>query len=72
MPTLSEADKQKRRLAIGSVIGTHAMEGIELDATVHSIMERFAAGEIDLAQFSAEMQRHAQTVGSAAPLIGAA
>ena len=72
MPTISEAEKQKRRLAIGSVIGTHAMEGIELDATVHSLMDRFAAGELDLAQFSAAMQRHAQTVGTAAPLTSAA
>jgi hypothetical protein len=72
MPTISEDEKQKRRLAIGSAIGTHAMEGIELDATVHSLMDRFAAGELDLAQFSAAMQSHAQTVGTAAPLTSAA
>jgi hypothetical protein len=71
MPTISEAEKQERRFAIESVIGTHMAEGIVLDATVRSIMDRFIAGELDLPQFSAAMQRHAQTVGEVS-LAGAA
>jgi hypothetical protein len=72
MPTLSEAEKQERRRAVASTIGTHTMEGIELDATVHSIMNRYAEGELTLDEFSAEMQRHALSVGTQASLAGAA
>jgi len=31
------------------------MEGIELDATVHSLMNRYAEGELTLDEFSAGM-----------------
>jgi len=72
MPNLSKTEQAKRRFAIESVIGTHIAEGIELDATVRSLMDRFVAGEIDLSQFSADMQRHAQSVGAATHLMGAA
>jgi len=61
MPTISEVEKRQRLLAVGSVIGTHDMEGIELDATVHVLMERYAQGELSLAQFSAAMEDHAQS-----------
>jgi hypothetical protein len=72
MPIISEAEKQRRRLAIGSVVGSHIAEGIELDSVVRGLMERFASGEIDLPQFSAAMQRHAESVGAVTTLAGAA
>ena len=62
MPAISQDEKQQRRRAVRSVIGTHVMEGLEPDATTRSIMNRYAEGELTLEEFSAEMQRHAQTV----------
>jgi hypothetical protein len=40
------------------------MEGIELDQTVHALMERYANGELSLDQFSAAMEGHAQSAAT--------
>ena len=62
---LTEAERKERLEAVKSVIGTHLAEGIHLDATVHALMGRFADGEFTLDQFSAAMDRHAETVVAA-------
>jgi hypothetical protein len=73
MPTLSEAEKQERRRAVASTIGTHTMEGIELDAAVHALMSRYAEGELNLEEFSAEMDGLAkQSLDKKRELAGAA
>jgi Antitoxin VbhA len=61
---LTEAERMERREAVESAIGTHRAEGISLDETVLSLMDRFANGEFTLGQFSAAMDSHAETVVS--------
>jgi formiminotetrahydrofolate cyclodeaminase len=73
MPKISEAEKQARRQAVENAIGTHAMEGIHLDAATRSLMERFVEGELNLQQFSAAMDKHAEeTTAKRHQLAGAA
>jgi len=73
MLTLTEAEKKDRRRAVESVIGTHTMEGIKLDAAVHSIMNRYAEGELTLDEFSAGMDElAAQLLDKKRELAGAA
>jgi hypothetical protein len=59
---LTEVQKNERLEAVKSVVGTHLAEGIYLDETVQSLMGRFANGEFTLDQFSAAMDRYAETV----------
>jgi hypothetical protein len=73
MQTISEVEKRARLEAVGSVVGTHAMEGIRLDATVELLMNRYAEGELSLEQFSVAMDAHAQaTLAKHRELAGAA
>ncbi len=60
MTSISEAEKQGRRLAVESTIGTHAMEGIRLHPKTLQIMEQYAGGALSLEQFSSAMQEHAE------------
>ena len=73
MPEISEVEKEQRRLAVESTIGTHAMEGIQLDAGVRRVLNAFADGELTLEQFSAAMDHYASaTLAQTHPLRGAA
>jgi hypothetical protein len=58
MAIISEQEKLRRRQAVESVIGTNAMEGIVLDAPTRALMRRFEAGEIEIEELSAAIDRH--------------
>jgi hypothetical protein len=64
MPTISEAEKQRRLLAVGSVIGTHVMEGLEPDAETRAIFQRYAEGGLDSDELSEALHAHAFSVAS--------
>jgi Antitoxin VbhA len=58
------ASRKERLEAVEDVIGTHRAEGIALDATVRRLMDQFVDGELTLAQFSAAMDVHAESIMS--------
>ncbi len=62
MNSISEAERQQRRIAVESTIGTHAMEGQHPDDQTLSMMKSYAEGKLSLEEFSAAMQSHATTV----------
>jgi hypothetical protein len=62
MPTISEAESQQRRQAVSSVIGTHEMEGITLAPDARQLLDRYAAGEMTLEEFSAGMDGCAEAL----------
>jgi hypothetical protein len=60
MPSISEEEKLRRRQVNESVIGTNAMEGLELDVETLVLMRRFEEGELTRQQLSAEIDRHVE------------
>jgi hypothetical protein len=58
MAQISDEEKLRRRRVNESVIGTNAMEGLELDAETLALMERFAEGELTRQQLSEEIDLH--------------
>jgi hypothetical protein len=60
MARISENEKLRRRRSNESVIGTHAMEGLQLDGPTLDLMRRFEEGEIDRKQLSAAIDLHVQ------------
>jgi hypothetical protein len=60
MAHISEAEKLRRRQVNESVIGTNAMEGLELDAETLALMRRFEEGELTRQQLSAEIDLHVE------------
>jgi len=72
MAHISEEEKLRRRRSNESVIGTHAMEGMQLDDATLALMRRFEEGEIDRAQLSAGIDQHVQDLLSARPTDQAA
>jgi Antitoxin VbhA len=58
MASISEAEKLRRRQINESVIGTNAMEGLELDPETLTLMRRFEEGELTRQQLSEEIDLH--------------
>lgn len=70
---ISEQEKHERQIAVGSVLGTNAMEGIFPDPTTADLLERYGTGELSMDQFSSAMDRHAeQRVKAQRQVAGAA
>jgi len=65
MAHISEEEKLRRHSSNESVIGTHAMEGMQLDEATLDLMRRFEEGELDRAQLSAGIDLHVQDLLSA-------
>jgi hypothetical protein len=73
MPTISEAEKQRRHALAESVAGTQAMEGVSLPADARLLMARHADGELTLEEFSSAMDHLAECArGSKRVLASAA
>ena len=81
MPEITMAEKLRRQGVNASVIGTNAMEGLELDAETLVLMRRFEDGELNREQLSAAIdlhveemlgQHHAQGRGRQIVHVGAA
>ena len=62
MEMITAAERARRRRIVGSVIGTHEMEGLAPDAETRQILNGYAEGELTEEQFSAAMQSHAQEI----------
>lgn len=64
---LDQDELALRRYAVDNAIGTLRIEGMELDPEEREIMERYARGEIDLAQqdalMDAQMVAYLETIG---------
>ncbi len=73
MVPISPEESLRRHQANEDVLGTHAMEGLKPDAQTLVLLDRFAKGELDRAQLSAEIDRHVESLLIArGHLIGAA
>jgi hypothetical protein len=73
MAFISEEEKLRRRDSNESVFGSFAMEGLEPDEATRAIFAQYAEGDLSLEEFSAAMDRHAQTLlASLGKLVGAA
>jgi hypothetical protein len=59
MAMISEQEKLSRRLAVESVIGTNAMEGLTPDEPTAALLLDYEEGVLTLDQFSSAMDRHA-------------
>lgn len=55
---ISEAEKARRRRAVGSSEGSLAMEGQSLDAFTRDLNRRYIDGEISLDEFSRAIDDH--------------
>ena len=60
--TLSEASLADRHYAVDCAIGSMRIEDMEPDPEVFEIMERFARGEIDLAEMRAQINYLAKAI----------
>jgi hypothetical protein len=60
MARISESEKLRRRRSNENVIGTHAMEGLQLDGLTLDLMRRFEEGEIDRKQLATAIDLHVQ------------
>jgi len=58
MASISEEETVRRQRVNASVIGTNAMEGLELDSETLTLMHRFEAGELSREQLSAAIDEH--------------
>ena len=62
MPEITVQEKQRRRQINDSVIGTNAMEGIELDAETIALMRRYEEGELSRQELSAAIDAHVEAL----------
>jgi Antitoxin VbhA len=60
MVQIPEEEKQRRRTAMQSILGSHAMEGLFPDEASSSLINRYIEGELTLEQFSQSMDEHGQ------------
>jgi hypothetical protein len=58
MASISEEEKARRRRVNASVIGTNAMEGLELDSETLTMMHLFEEGKMTRKQLSAAIDGH--------------
>lgn len=58
MAVITEEEKLRRRQSNEDAIGTHAMEGLFLDAPTLALMRRFEEGELDREELSAAVRSH--------------
>ncbi len=58
MQTISAEEQARRRRSNESVIGTSAMEGVELDAPTLALMRRFECGELSRAELGSAIEMH--------------
>jgi len=58
MASISEEERVRRQLVNASVIGTSAMEGLELDSETVTLMHLFETGELSREQLSAAIDAH--------------
>lgn len=58
MAAISEEEKLRRRNVNASVIGTNAMEGLELDGETLSLMRQFEEGLLTRGELSDAIDRH--------------
>ena len=65
MPIIYSQEKLRRRRMVDSVLGTHAMEGIEPDAETLVLFEKYVSGEFTMDEFSAAMDAHAYSLVNA-------
>lgn len=59
MPPISEQERSRRTAMVQSVLGTHAMEGIEPDAPTLALFRQYESGELTLDELSSAMDAHA-------------
>ena len=69
MPIISAQENLRRRRMVDSVLGTHAMEGIEPDEKTLGLFERYVCGEFTLDDFSEAMDAHALSLVKANRLL---
>ena len=62
MPTVAEAEKERRRHILASSEGSLAMEGQSLDAETAELSRRYAEGELSLEQFGELIEQHVASV----------
>ncbi len=60
MARISEEEKLRRRRSNECVLGTHAMEGLFVDAATLSLLESYAEGELTREQLSNAIDRHVE------------
>lgn len=65
MSSISEQEMLRRRRINQSVIGTNAMEGLQLDAETIALMAQYERGELSREQLSAEIDRHVSDLATA-------
>jgi hypothetical protein len=59
---LTEASLADRRYAVDCAIGSMRIEGMEPEPEPREVLERFARGEIDLAEMRAEINALAKSI----------
>jgi len=62
MAMISEQEKLSRRHSNEDVMGTMAMEGLDLDEPTLALMRRFEEGDLNREQLSAAIQLHVQGI----------
>jgi hypothetical protein len=60
--TVNEIELDNRRLALESTLGSLRIEGMELESEPRQILERFANGEIDLAEMDRQIQAYTAAI----------
>ena len=58
MPAISAEEKLRRRRVNESVVGTNAMEGLQLDVETLQLMRRFEEGLMTREELSAAIDAH--------------
>jgi hypothetical protein len=58
MSSISQDEKLRRQRVNASVVGTNAMEGLELDPETLALMGRFELGELTREELSAAIDLH--------------
>ncbi len=58
MAVITEEEKLRRRRTVQSVLGTSAMEGVFLDASVLALMVQFEDGMLEIEQLSEAIDLH--------------
>jgi len=62
---LTPDEMTQRRRAVNNTVGTLRIEGMELEPDEYEVLERYARGEIDLAEVRAQMQASAAAIVAA-------